>query len=252
MKHIVWIVSALVCVSIQSCMKEHVSETKEIVRVAVIGDPTDPRASSLQAAPIFALYEFGADPGREAYFRFTTISDRQLNPVCEYHLANRAVTEEQNRANDPDHRARLLAVFYDSIHRVIADYSQQCSTCTSLPFSECYRTIASELTLLAESPGTRYMVIHSDLQEKSDIFNCYTASGWQQMRKNPQKIAEIFSQAHLLPDDLSHVTVFFVFTARDRDEDAKFMAMAEVYKSLLKERHAKVIVQANANFLNAQ
>ena len=149
--------------------------------------------------------------------------------------------EKENSEDDPQFRNRNVAAFYTTVRRAMNDFYSQTDTNQSLSNSECYRAIAGELTFLAESKADeRILIIASDLMEKSDLMDCYTAN-----LTNSKQIASTLDQANLLPQNLTGITIILFFNPRDRKEDQTFSLMAEAYKILLQSKGAEIKVQAN-------
>lgn len=253
MNQYLYLMVAYTSLTIFSCTKKTAPTEQKISLVTVIDDTTDPRKSKLDPDAIISLYSFPTAPGQEAYFRFTVISDKRLNPVIKYHLSNGQAAEKSNTFDNPDYRGELITLFYARIRKTFFDYYSQRDSAGTLKYSECYRTIVGELALLAESRATyKCIVVHSDLLERSDLFDCYALCGRLLMKTAPERIADSFATSFPLPVDLSGIKVIFVFSARTREEEQRFLEMVKVYRLLLAPRHAKVTVQANTNQFNMQ
>ena len=216
----------------------------------IIVDTTDPHTLSPVSDPILELYGLGDDEDKEANFQFTSITDRRLNPVITFHLANGKQTEKYNCRDDPRYREKVVVAFYDSIRATLNGFSMACATMHSLRYSECYRTIATGLCALSKSQALKkWIFVFSDIQENSDIYCCYDTAKQNLLVSSPKIVADLFANSCPLPRDLSGIHAVFVFMPKNRDEDKMYLAMIEVYKLLIESRGGTVTVQAdNKNF----
>ncbi|MEK7585796.1 MAG: hypothetical protein AAB477_00985 [Patescibacteria group bacterium] len=211
------------------------------IAVSVILDVTDPRSYWPGPDQLLQLFHFKQTPEAEGLFRLRTISDKRLTPIISYRLADAQSMEKENRDDDPQFRNKNVVAFYNTVRKSMNDFYSQADTTQSLSNSECYRAITDELTFLSETKSDqRTLIIASDLMEKSDLQDCYTAN-----LSNSKAIATLFEKANLLPQNLSEITVIFLFNPRDRNEDKKFSLMVEAYKILLLSKGAEIKVQAN-------
>ncbi len=244
MKQLFLSVFAIICIAAASCKKHDIDKQHPATIITYIGDTTDTRNAQPAIDAILELYQLAEFPEQEANFRLSTISDRQLESGIEFHLPAGEVTEQQNKRADPRYRGKLILAFYSKVRKTYFDYCVKCAMASPTEYSECFAVISHELELLAGKRGTKYLVVHSDLRERSATFDSYSPYGKKLMKTSKDKIADTLLHAHPLPADLSGITVKFQFTGRDRDEEAAFLLMAEVYKLLLLPRRAIVIVQS--------
>jgi hypothetical protein len=211
------------------------------VTASVIFDITDPRNYWPGTDQLLQLYHFKQTPDGEGLFRLRTISDKRLTPVISYHLLDAKSMEKDNGDEDPQFRNRNVVAFYTTVRRAMNDFYSHADTTQSLTNSECFRAITDELTFLSERKADeRILIIASDLMERSDLMDCYTAN-----LSNPEAIAKQLDRANLLPQNLTGITVIFLFNPRDRNEDQKFSLISEAYKILLQVKGAEIKIQAN-------
>jgi hypothetical protein len=228
--------SVLIICALAACSKKITPCVTHESDITVISDMTDSFALRPAAEPILALYDFPTDKDQAAAFRLVLITDKLLNPVEDIHIEEGTVTEHQNVNDEVDFREQLVYGFYDAVRKSFTDFPSRYAHHSSLGHSECFATIASELNLLASRKAS---------QENEDAFSCYTEQGRNMLRINPDKVAMLLQKRCPLPNDLEGVTVYFVYEPLDREQDARFSEMMGIYKRLLKERRARVVVQAN-------
>lgn len=232
-----------------SC-NESISEIKHSMYITTILDITDQNKVLPDAEAIIKLYEFNSDKNIEAGFKICTLTDKQLNPDKSLHLSDGSITEKDNIQDDPSYREKLIVSFYDAIRKAVADLITANKGVPPLHNSECFRTISTEIQAMINNHAEKnILLVFSDLQENSELFNCYKKSNQELLHKKPTQVSRIFEDAHLLPKDLRFIKIYFVFAPGNREEDKMYMGMIEVYKKLLEPRGATIIVQANNIYL---
>jgi hypothetical protein len=237
------------CILCAAC--QHQQEAKHSTQIVTVTDKTDHLSILPAADPILHLFGLNRDKNNEAYFRIASISDKQLNPAIEYHLPDGPSTESNNSQDDPYYREKVLLNFYSNVKKAIEEFNAISRRDSTLKNSECFATIASELQRMASHHAERnILLVFSDLQEKSDLFNCYPVSSQELLRKTPGKVLERFNNTHLLPNHLNGFDVYFVYQPNTREDDKRFAGMISIYKSLLESRGARVKVQADNMYLN--
>jgi hypothetical protein len=215
-----------------------------------IDDRTDSFALHPLADPILAISEFQNDKDQEATHRLVLLTDKLLNPIEEMHLADANTSEARNENGEMDNREQLVYSYCDAFRSAVGSLYKRFPVGGTLQHSECFATVAGELEYLANSTASqRTLIVFSDLQENSDAFSCYTQDGLKLLQTHPQKVAKLLQSRRSLPKNLTGVTVYFVYMPLTRDQDQRFNEMVSIYKSLLKERGARVVVQAqNTNY----
>ena len=238
----------IVIILFVACNKASTNEKELSTYVSVIVDITDPIEVRPDPDPILSLYHFSDYPDKEAFFRLSIISDKKLNPVVEYHLADGKTTERKNRTGDVQYRAKLILSLYASIRKSMSNFWLQNDSTHSLDHSECFNTIASELGVLSKSSANeKIIVIYGDLLENSG-FNSYIKSNQVLLQYDPGEVARQLHADELLPIDLTGITVFFIYRPETREQDQKYELVQGFYKYLLESRGAVVFTKATNNF----
>lgn len=212
--------------------------------ISIVMDTTDYHKVYPTADPILALYGFDQDINKEAYFRLSCISDKQLAPVTEFHLAGGEETEKKNKQSIPNFRENHVLMFYEKIRVSIIPFSVL-DTFIESDYSECYRTIVNETKwLIGKTTGKKVLIIYSDLMENSDLFNFYELN-IPTAKFDSEKIASSFDSLFALPDNLNGLQVYFVYQPTDRIEDARYRAISGIYKQMFEYRGASVTIQSD-------
>lgn len=227
-----------------SCGTEKPEAQKEQVAsaVSVIADVTDPHVLTPVANPLLQLYRSEAYPDAASSFRLRSISDRMITYVASAHLLSGEVTEKQNTGDDPQFRRKNIAAFQKRVRQLVADFYENTDTSQSLGNSESIRTIADELQYLSSvRSANKYLVVFSDLNEKSDLCDVYDTD-------NPgATIERALLQKGMFPERLDGITIFFVFSPVDRTKDIQYRHIAGAYKKVCEERGGRVFIQANSD-----
>lgn len=249
MKKLISILISLV--ALLSCNKAS-KEQPDSIYVTTVVDITDSRQVYPDAEHILPLFGFKNNEASEAMFKICTVTDKELNPAIEFRLPNGIETEKDNLEDDPDFRQKLIVKFFTSIRNTIAAFNTKVISDTAINHSECFKSISNELqSLVNQKSVKRVLLVYSDLQENSAFFNCYSKSNQKLVQSNPERVADIFDTAGLMPKGLKNITVSFIYNPISREDDIRFMAMLKVYKKLLEVRGAKVTVSAS-NSINMQ
>jgi len=215
--------------------------------ISVVRDETDPLIANCKPQPILALFKFGDDKNREAYFRFQLITDMRLSPMFEYHLPGGAPDKNGFKSTEPWHRERLILAFYDSVSGKLQTATSNANKKPSLSYSECFSKIASELTNFSKyQTAERTLIVFSDLQENTSLFSCYKEKDKQILKQHPDTVASLFTTTYPIPDNLSGTEIFFVYQSTTRADESSFFSMYNLYKRILEQRSAKVHLQTNA------
>jgi hypothetical protein len=236
---------AAVVYLLAACNKQHSVAIVPRTDITAVFDVTDTFVLTPIPDPILALYNFEMAKDQAAFFRLVLLTDKKLNPAEDIHLDGGVVTEEQNVNDEVDFREQLILSFYDEVRRSLSDFGKRYAQKGTLGHSECFATIAAELRRLDTSKASqRMLIVYSDLQENSDVFNCYSKEGQKLLNANPIKVGAILLKHIPLPDDLTGITVYFVYGPTSREQDKQFWQMATIYERFLKDRGARVVIQA--------
>lgn len=236
----------LFILTVTSCNKK-TREDQSYLDLTVVSDVTDhhllrPTNSILQ------LYNFSENKSYGANFRYAEITDLMLSKEINIHLPDEEFTDKKNRNNQAMYREKIIVQFMDSVRKTLVSNNAKADTLTKSN-SECFRTIAKQLNALAKSRSMHKLLLaFSNLFEHSTILNVYTGGFKNSLAKHADEIEKIFEKTKLLPDNLTGITVVFVFQPANREEDERYNVLINVYTHMLIIRGAKVILQADNNF----
>ena len=215
--------------------------------IIVIIDPTNKKQIWPTANPILKLYTLERFPNAECSFELLSITDKKLNPSFHSYLADNNTTELENTEDDPQFRNKKIVQFYGLVRDNFNDAYSFFDTTQPRSYSECWLTITKGLSELTQKKAdSKYLIIASDLMEKSDILNTYIECG----RSSVQTIAQKLQKVYPVPTDLHGITVYIVYQPKDRNDDSRFNKMFEVYKSLLGSNGAILKAQATNTIYN--
>ncbi len=235
---------------LNACGKVEAVKEVAATDIFLLVDTTDLLSPYPQSKPLLALYDFADYKDQAARFRFTCITDRQLNAVLEYSLPG-VVPGKVNPEDEGEGRENNVVDFFIKVEGTIDSVVKHCRYLRTLPYSECFRTISHELQTLTNSSASRkILIVFSNLRENSDIFSCYGNAAQKLLQNNPEKVADSLSMACPLPANLSGIEIYLVYQPSDRIDDQVYLEMATIYKSLLESRGARVTIQTNSNQFN--
>jgi hypothetical protein len=215
------------------------------MQITAMVDITDRRIVLPDAETILSLCDLKGDKEKEVMFRLTTMTDKLLNPAVEERLLQGSITEKDNQYDDPDYREKQVLAFYGKVRKAVDTFTVHNIEDSTLPQSECFRSIAQELTRMKEQHRDKsVMVVYSDLGENSDLFRVYDSASFKLLLTNPDSIQRRFEAANLMPDNLSDFTVLFIFQPPDKEADNICNKMAMIYKKMITARGGKVMLIA--------
>lgn len=232
MKYFILLAATLFC----SCAQDK-PEVTAPVTVSVVIDVTDTQKYWVSdATDILRLFHCKTSPDNECLYRCRTIEDKRLTPITTIQLP---ASDNRFYDDDPQFRAKQIKAFYKSVAQSLQLFHTTHDTATaSLSRSECFHTIASELTVLSKIEGERMLIVNSNLAENSGILR---------LANNPtttsELIAKTFEDTHLLPKSLQGITVYYIYSPVTRDEDKAFGVVSSAYLTLLTKRGAIVRIQ---------
>ncbi|MFN8250265.1 MAG: hypothetical protein U0V75_00180 [Ferruginibacter sp.] len=231
-----------------TCKHSPIPPPSTYMATSVVHDLTDKHNLQPEPEPLLQLYNLRDYKAAADYYRYHAITDLTLSPSVELWLSDEATAEKQNTEDRPMYRDLQIVQFYDSIRRQLKSATRMANDTVEMSHSECFKIIAGELEWLqTKTAKKKVLLIFSNLQENSAIFNVYSESAKYLLAKNPAAVSKSFEQANLLHDSLQGISVFFCYQPTDREDDAAFNAMAQVYKSMLESRGAVVRIQADNN-----
>lgn len=245
------IVALLIPFFLLGCAQEHDKEqvTIEQTTVATVIDVTDPRQVALwpKAYPILALYHCDKFPASACKFSLSVISNLKTNPSYSVYMPTEAETEKRNTTDDAQWRKKQILKFYDSVSSVIEGFYTLYDTSKSLPYSECWGTVVKQLKELSRQPGTRkVLLLFSDLQEKGYAGNAYTTFKTMSI----SQIKNALEKQITVDEQVTNIKVIVVYQPKDREDDARFSKMYQVYKELLEQKGVIVTQQSKNDFFN--
>jgi ribosomal protein S20 len=211
------------------------------VTVSCLFDITDPKLFWPQTDQLLQLFNVKENPLADFSFRMKAITDKQVNPLLKYHLADANSTNEKNNQHDPQNRNRNILTFYSTVRTAVTNFYNQIDTSHSMQNSECFRAINDELSFLSGIiSDKKILTVFSDLMEKSDLLNSYIED-----ISDSKRIATKLDSIQPRLKNLTGIKIIFVFNPHNRKEDRAFVSMAEAYKILLQKKGASVSIQAN-------
>ncbi len=208
------------------------------IAIAMVVDFTDPKKLWPSAGTTLPLFHLETTPDIEASLHISPITNLQTTPLFSAHLPDVATTNSHNVTDDPQYRSRSVLQFYTEAKQSFTQLYNQFDSSKSLTYSECYISICRQLEWLASVNGTRYLLIFSDLAEKSSAFNAYT----NLKNLTIETVVKKLQAYYPLPPNLQGIHVVFCYQPINRVDDMRFNTMAAAYKKLLEAKGASIEV----------
>ncbi len=211
--------------------------TKEITAVSILRDVTDSSIAEPDSQSVAKLYDLTDTKWKGGAFRYSTISDLNLNQFSETHLdaafmlfSNEFERDKQVQDFTNDIATILTRAKADSIGRA---------------HTSAYKPIATELKRLSESfAQKKILIVYSDLMENDSDFSLYGKNTLELIDKNPESVKQEFAKQVPLPS-LSGITVYLVFQPTSEIGDKQFSVMSHIYSEMLQEAGAQVYIVPN-------
>lgn len=248
MKKYIYYFSFLLSINCTSCNKNQQSENNSI-HISTLVDVTDKREVFPDALTILSIMDMKNDSKKSVSFRLTTTTDKLLNPTIELYLPTDSITEIDNKIDDPYFREKAILHFYKNLKEAFAKVNAIQQLDSTIQFSECFNSISSELTLInANKKSKNYLFLYSDLFENSNLYNLY-AHKTSTPESIKRELEKKFTASNLIPENLFNITIYFIFQPKNREEDQLYATVFSVYKKLLVERGATIILSpSNPNY----
>jgi hypothetical protein len=206
--------------------------------ISVLRDATDTIQSQPSISTLLRAFNCEAFPDGECLFRARLITDLSITSGATCHLRSAKEMRSYNRSGDPQFRKKLIVAFYDTVRALLLRNAEAAAQHQSLPQTECMRAICKELTVLEGLPYKRKeLLIYSDLFENA-AFNAYRKS------LDALTLATLIKRQKLLPPRLDGITVRLVFTPLNRVQEARYVPIADAYKTVIEDRGGQVFIQA--------
>ncbi|WP_339810436.1 hypothetical protein [Zunongwangia profunda] len=198
----------------------------ETILLTVLSDRTDPAILKPDLVTLEGFLGLDKNPNRGVEFRFKTIGNVDFLPIKSLNLQKYSLLDNNfQRTND-------VSLFLKKIDTLLVQENQNDYSFQS---SSIFRPVLDELVKAKNSDATHKVVIlYSDLQEISDLYNTLDFKGRKDLLHNPKLVAEqlVF---HLDIPNLEGVRLHIFYYPNTREENRTFRAMFEVYKIIFKD-----------------
>ncbi len=212
------------------------------IQVVQIEDITDSILVRPSAELDISFFGLGKNRQSACTFRKTSISEKQLN--SEFQLTLEA--QDYQLHQKPFERELAILEFFTAIRKVFKEDSIAFSQQPLLKYSECFKTIASEMTGMVQQKADRnYVIIHSNLRERSELCDSYSVETRGKILGDPEYLNSIFEEQHILPGSLKSFYVLIIYEPYNKEDDAIFQVIANTYKHILEKRGATVKISAS-------
>lgn len=217
------------------------SSTPTIVDQRLLIDLTDSLMSKPDARQLASLYDFLNNPWNGGTFHAKSITDVNYNKAYAVEIPT------------ADFSKRLLSNEIERQRMVEKFLSRQASILDTIlkekvgrSHSSVYRVIAGELNELSEKDIShqKVLIIYGDIRENSEFLNLYKASNMSLLKSDPDSIISLFRKQVPLRN-LTGIQVYLIYQPHSYYDDEAYRLISDVYKRMLEEKGAVVVVAAN-------
>ncbi len=222
-------------ITLTLCLRPDNPDTFGIILI----DQTEPHKALPTAGEVLPLFSLDSYKWGSARIGFRAITDVSLNRTTEFYLpkggpillANSFERDRQVAAYNEDVAAHLDSLAHDTIGR---------------PHSSVFLSLAHALnTMAASNANHRFIVVYSDLFENRSTLSFYDPHTLALLQSDPEKIeARLLADAPLA-EDLTGITIYFVYEPKDEQADTNFRLISNFYSVMFTSRGARVIIGAN-------
>lgn len=225
-----------------SCFTDEIPAQSTCVHV--IYDVTQASECRPAVSSLLPLFDFdGGDTYAE--FKLTILRGRLLNAAVTITQDDIPGTESKKSRL---RRSECIDTFRSGIETQLRTFPLKFTEPPLRVRKETYKTFASEIWELARSrAGRKVIVVYSGLEEEQPDFSTSSKESVELMKTDPIAVGEKLLRGKSLPDVLPGLTVIFVFNGNTEKENETFRHMSAVYKELLLDRGAQVIIQSQSN-----
>lgn len=223
---------------VSSCTPKPVTNTHVSLLVDLTGSYQD-NVPDVDSDKILQLFHLN-DTQNYGTFRTDYIADVNYSTVQKVSLRPVASMIEYNEFE----REAEVVSFKEKITSMIGNVN---GTPRGKPNSAVYIPIAREINRIARTHADRKVVIiYSDLFENSTFFRFYEPKSLQLLLEKPEEVQRLLEKQQPLAEDLTGVHVYIVYQAPNQEASQAFQLFSNrVYKPMLEERGAEVIIGAN-------
>lgn len=204
--------------------------------ISVFVDVTDIQKNPITAQEITDLADMEHRRWCSYTVRLQTLSNYEYTSIGKVELPDAFVA-----FSNPYQRKKQVKTFSATLEKELDSLYQ---TTTTKPHSALYEPIIREANRISHLKGKRLIIIHSDLQEHSDIFSVYNKLDYALLKKNPNEVVKRLTQ-HIQPINLKGIDVYFIYEPKDEDDNKRFLMMVHVFQTILESHNATVHIGAN-------
>ncbi len=210
---------------------------RSITDVYILVDRTEEHIAAPVTDEILQLFALRKDKWNGANFHLERLTDVSYNRVSLCSLAEAEPLFSSTFTRDTDVSA-FMATVTASLDSLSADTIGR-------PHSSVFIPMARALNTLSNSTSeNKVLVVYSDLRENRSALSFYDKHTLALLREDASKIeAQLLGEVSL--NDLTGITIYFVYEAQNEDADIIFRLISNFYKQLFESRGATVRIGAN-------
>ena len=197
----------------------------DTISLTILSDRTDPSIEVPAMEHIRPLLGLDNNQNRGIYLSYQIVGDVDFTPVQSLRL------EPYSLLDNDFQRIADVEVFLKEVDTLLMQNNQ---SDYSFGSSSILRPVLVQLSKAKSSDATQKIVLlYSDLEEISDVFDVLDGTTRRQLLEHPQKLAEALMFKIEVPD-LEGVHLHIINYPKTRTKNRMFRALLEMYTALFK------------------
>jgi hypothetical protein len=214
---------------------EKAKDTK--LELSIITDKTDSFKATPNIGEIRSILDLEEYKWKQVDLRIQTLTNVDYNYTWKLVLIPRVSLFSNPIERDHEINAFQAQVSFclDSISRLPK----------GLPKSTIYPIIVAAANNTCSCKRSRHVIIvYSDLNEHSGLFNVYRRQDLQVLQSDMNKVRQRFEAAHP-PTNLTGLKLYLIYQPKGDEDSRRFVLMAALYKTIFEGAGAEVFIGAN-------
>ncbi|WP_452225599.1 hypothetical protein [Lacinutrix chionoecetis] len=219
MRRLIIITSLLLFISCE------ISSPKSVA-ISVLADRTEDIIPSPSIKDIQSLMDLKAEPNSGVTITFQNIGN------VDYSTSYKLELEASSILGNTIERGGAIELFYSRLDSLIIRENKQKYAFQSSNI--LYPLMMEFNTLSKTTHSEKEVLLYSDLNEFSDVFNVYDYESLIRLQNHPSEVAMLLKSQLDIPD-LKGITLYIIYYPKTSEANRLFRNMVQVYRELFKD-----------------
>lgn len=227
---------AIIAVILSGCNMNQLINPGQTTAATLLWDKTDTLLSKPEIEVIQKDFEL-SDKSRGAVFKLLPISDVEFN----YTYTHTLEAKPELLTNPMERKAKIK-----DFYREVSNSLEQIDNApVGMGNSQIFSVVMREAQELAKQDVDRKVLyVYSDLREHSGVFCAYNPKDLADLKDNREQVVSKFKRQFKV-GDVTGVEIHFIYQAEHFQDSEAFNLMSGLYKTILEEAGAQVLISAN-------